>query len=106
MATTSSPRLPAASPHSRWGGARRELTLVRIAILVVGLHVVDDNFLQPQRGTSAGDHLVSGLVPLAALALAARLLELRGPLPQPAAAVRALGDVRAHLCAAVLANDV
>ena len=70
MATTSSPRLPAASPHSRWGGARRELTLVRIAILVVGLHVVDDNFLQPQRGTSAGDHLVSGLVPLALLALA------------------------------------
>ena len=38
---------------------------------VVGLHVVDDNFLQPQPGTSAGDHLVSGLVPLALVAGAA-----------------------------------
>jgi hypothetical protein len=29
--------------------------------------VVDDNFLQPQPGTSASDHLVSAFVPLAAL---------------------------------------
>ena len=35
------------------------------------MHVIDDSFLQPPRGTSAADHLVSGLVPLAALALAA-----------------------------------
>jgi uncharacterized protein len=33
--------------------------------------VVDDNYISPQPGTSAGDHLVSGLVPLAALGLAA-----------------------------------
>jgi hypothetical protein len=33
--------------------------------------VVDDNYVQPEPGTSAGDHLVSGLVPLAVLALAA-----------------------------------
>jgi hypothetical protein len=33
--------------------------------------VIDDNYLQPQPGTSAGDHLVSGLVPLAALGVAA-----------------------------------
>jgi len=39
------------------------------AVLVVALHVVDDRFLQPQPGTAAGDHLVSGLVPLAALLL-------------------------------------
>ena len=43
----------------------------RLAVGVVALHVLDDNFVQPQPGTSAGDHLVSGLVPLAALALAA-----------------------------------
>jgi fermentation-respiration switch protein FrsA (DUF1100 family) len=35
------------------------------------LHVVDDNFIQPQPGTSPVDHLVSGLVPLALLAGAA-----------------------------------
>jgi hypothetical protein len=41
-----------------------------VATGVVGLHVVDDNFLQPNPGTSAGDHLVSGLVLLAALVAA------------------------------------
>jgi fermentation-respiration switch protein FrsA (DUF1100 family) len=45
--------------------------LFALGIAVIALHVVDDNFLQPQPGTSAGDHLVSGLVPLAVLALAA-----------------------------------
>jgi uncharacterized protein len=37
------------------------------AIGLIALHVLDDNFLQPESGTAAGDHLVSGLVPLAAL---------------------------------------
>lgn len=41
------------------------------AVGVIGLHVADDNFIQPQPGTSAADHLVSGLVPLALLGLAA-----------------------------------
>jgi hypothetical protein len=41
-----------------------------MAIGLVALHVVDDNFLQPQPGTSASDHVVSGLVPLALLGLA------------------------------------
>jgi uncharacterized protein len=45
--------------------------VARVAIALVALHVADDNFLQPQAGTSAGDHLVSGLVPLAVLVLAA-----------------------------------
>lgn len=49
--------------------ARWETVLGAGAILVVALHVVDDRFLQPQPGTSAGDHLVSGLVPLTALLL-------------------------------------
>jgi fermentation-respiration switch protein FrsA (DUF1100 family) len=50
---------------------RRERALVLGAIGLIALHVVDDSFLEPQPGTSATDHLVSGLVPLALLALAA-----------------------------------
>jgi uncharacterized protein len=46
---------------------RTEAGLARVALGVVALHVVDDNFLQPNPGTSAADHLVSGLVPLALL---------------------------------------
>jgi uncharacterized protein len=47
------------------------VTLFRVAIAVLALHVLDDNFVQPQPGTAAGDHLVSGLVPLALLGAAA-----------------------------------
>jgi pimeloyl-ACP methyl ester carboxylesterase len=39
----------------------------------VAVHVIDDNFVQPQAGTSAGDHLASGLIPLAVLAAAAAI---------------------------------
>jgi len=49
----------------------REAPVARVAIGLVGLHVADDSFLQPQPGTSSGDHLVSGLVPLTVLMLAA-----------------------------------
>ena len=53
--------------------------IARLAIAVIALHVLDDNFVQPQPGTSASDHLVSGLVPLAGLAAAAWALpRLRG----------------------------
>jgi uncharacterized protein len=55
------------------GAVRSEIALARIAIALVALHVVDDNFLQPNPGTSAGDHLASGLVPLAILAVVAAL---------------------------------
>ena len=48
---------------------RTEAGLARLALSVVALHVVDDNFLQPNPGMSASDHLVSGLVPLALLVL-------------------------------------
>jgi alpha/beta superfamily hydrolase len=51
--------------------ASRESRLFVLAIVVIAVHVVDDNFVQPQPGTSAGDHLVSGLVPLAVLGLVA-----------------------------------
>jgi hypothetical protein len=45
-------------------------TIFRAATGVLALHIADDRFIHPQPGTSAGDHLVSGLVPLALLALA------------------------------------
>ena len=42
-----------------------------LGLALIAIHVIDDSFVQPQAGTSASDHLVSGLVPLALLALAA-----------------------------------
>jgi dienelactone hydrolase len=61
-----------APPHMRRGGGRsRETVLFLIGIAVIALHVGDDNFVQPEPGMSAGDHLVSGLVPLALLGVAA-----------------------------------
>ena len=48
-----------------------ERTVFWVATAVIAIHVIDDSFVQPEPGTSAGDHLVSGLVPLAALGLAA-----------------------------------
>jgi hypothetical protein len=49
-------------------GARLETTFVLANLAVIALHVLDDNYIQPQPGTSAGDHLASGLVPVAILA--------------------------------------
>src|SRR4051794_8832146 len=49
----------------------RETTLAPAALLMIALHVIDDSFLQPQPGTSAGDHLLSGLVPVAVLLVVA-----------------------------------
>jgi uncharacterized protein len=45
--------------------------VARVALGVIGLHIVDDNFLQPEPGTSAADHLISGFVPLAVVVAAA-----------------------------------
>ena len=44
-----------------------ERALVTGALALMALHVADDNFLQPNPGTEAADHLVSGLVPIAVL---------------------------------------
>jgi dienelactone hydrolase len=52
------------------GLLRSEAGLFRLAVLLIALHVIDDSFAQPQPGTGADDHVVSGLVPLAVLALA------------------------------------
>jgi len=58
-------------PLTRRGGRSRETVLYLIGLALIALHVLDDNYVQPQPGTSPGDHLVSGLVPLALLGLAA-----------------------------------
>jgi hypothetical protein len=50
---------------------RRGSALFLLGIGVVAVHIVDDNFVQPQPGTGATDHLVSGFVPLALIASAA-----------------------------------
>jgi hypothetical protein len=58
------------SAASRLAAAlRTEAGLARLALGVAALHVVDDAFLQPERGTSAVDHLWGGLLQVALLAL-------------------------------------
>ena len=37
-----------------------ERLIARVALGAIAVHVVDDSYLQPQRGTSASDHLVGG----------------------------------------------
>ena len=54
-------------------GRRSDLGGAEAILIVAGLlavHVVDDAFLQPEPGTTAADHLVSGSIALAALLLA------------------------------------
>ena len=51
--------------------SRSESGIVVLALAAVALHILADNYLQPRPGTSAGDHLTSGLVPLAILVGAA-----------------------------------
>ena len=45
--------------------SRTEHGIVALALGTIALHVADDNYLQPEPGTSPLDHLASGLVPLA-----------------------------------------
>ena len=59
------------APLTRRSGRSREAALFLIGIALVALHVLDDNYVQPEAGMSPGDHIVSGLVPLALLGLAA-----------------------------------
>src|SRR4051794_30718903 len=40
-----------------------------VGVVATTAHAADDSFLQPQPGTSAGDHLTAGLVAFAAAAL-------------------------------------
>ena len=66
--TVAAEHAPSRSALARFATERR---LARASLGVVGLHVVDDNFLQPEPGMSAADHLVGGLVLLALVAAAA-----------------------------------
>jgi hypothetical protein len=72
MSSASLPTRAATSlPRGARIALRSERGLFTVATSLVGLHLVDDNFLQPEPGTSALDHLAGGLVPLAALGIAA-----------------------------------
>lgn len=53
--------------------SRREHRLFLAAITLVAIPIADDNFVQTEPGTSAADHLASGLVPLAVLGAIAAL---------------------------------
>jgi uncharacterized protein len=73
MSTSTAPRRPRLDERfaELARAVRSERGLFVLAIGLIALHVVDDNFVQPQPGVSAGDHLVSGLVPLIVLGVAA-----------------------------------
>ncbi|MGH3036809.1 MAG: alpha/beta hydrolase [Gaiellaceae bacterium] len=79
--TASHPPSDQSLPRSGWRSAlaraaafaRTEYGIVVAALGAIGLHIADDNFIQPAPGTSPGDHLASGLVPLAVLVAAAML---------------------------------
>jgi hypothetical protein len=58
-------------PSRRAVYLRTERGVVQVSTGVIILHVADDNFIQPNRGMGAADHLVSGLVPIAILLVAA-----------------------------------
>ena len=68
-AVANAPSIGALSRVASW--ARSEVGLARLGMGLAALHVADDSFLQPQPGTSASDHLVSGLLPLAVIVAAA-----------------------------------
>ncbi len=65
---TSEVQVPTASLARRTRILRRASAFFVIATGAVALHILDDNFLQPEPGTSARDHLASGLIPVAILA--------------------------------------
>jgi hypothetical protein len=69
MTASTTRATPPLTRAAGWPESRDVIFLVALAL--IALHVVDDNYLQPQAGSSPGDHLVSGLVPLALLGLAA-----------------------------------
>ena len=48
---------------------RDGVTVFRAALAVIALAVADDAFIHPEPGVAAGDHIASGLVPLAATGL-------------------------------------
>lgn len=59
---------PGGSPRPGRRPSHRETTVVVLCVAVLVAHVLDDNFVQPEPGTAAGDHLASGLIPVLLLA--------------------------------------
>ena len=71
----------AAPPRRAASAGRRETIVVRGALLMLALAVVDDAFVHPEPGTGIGDHVASGSVPAAAaLAVAVLYPRLRAGL--------------------------
>ena len=66
-------RSPTPSVQAARRAGRREYGLFVAALGLVAIPIADDNFVQTEPGTSAANHLASGLVPLAALAVIAAL---------------------------------
>jgi dienelactone hydrolase len=62
---------PAPPQPRRGAGRTRETLLCWIGLALIALHVLDDRVVQPEPGVGPGDHVVSTLVPLALLGLAA-----------------------------------
>ena len=88
-----------AHPPSKVGA---RATSLRVVTALVMIHVVDDRFLQPEPGTAATDHLISGLVVLAALHLAAAMA------PRLGSGIRAIVATavgRARIIAGALGGD-
>src|SRR4051795_1833447 len=101
--TTTTPAASAAGA----GAGRRERATVRAGAAVLALHVIDDTLVQPPAGTPASDHLVSALVPLALLALAAWAYpRLRGTARGALAVVLGLAAATVGIEAAHYANQV
>jgi hypothetical protein len=70
MTRVASPVVSRSSSLAAATAGRTEAGLARIGLGGVALHVLDDRFLQPNPGTSAGGHLFGGLVPFTLLAVA------------------------------------
>jgi hypothetical protein len=64
-------QVPTGSLRRRARALARASAVFLIATSAVALHIVDDNFLQREPGTSPRDHLASGLIPIAVLAAVA-----------------------------------
>jgi fermentation-respiration switch protein FrsA (DUF1100 family) len=65
---------PVAERERVWERARAVRLETKLAVAgfgAVALHILDDNFLQPAAGTGVADHVISGLVPFAAVVGAA-----------------------------------
>lgn len=64
MTVAAGPVTDRSSAWARVRAAPLETQLAVAGLAAIAFHVLDDNFFQPPPGTSAGDHIVSGLAPL------------------------------------------